>query len=250
MLNKLISVLALSIASASFATEVPNTTNTVVLDGVVTNYSLQPLNAFLTKKIETAKKETNKTIDMVINSPGGSVIAGFEFVSLMNAAQDAGYTFNCYVYHVAASMAFQILLQCDNRFALDESFLLWHRARIMMGGMGGSPLTAPQLSVLANSLEDTDSYIFQDLRGKLTGANSTYIRYHFENETLHLGRKLAVDLPHFITSERSIPGLVEALNNQKLTRSAQSMGFFDVIRPGDIIYIWDRAVILPKAVRQ
>lgn len=213
-----------------------------VIDGVISGPSMQPLDAFLGDAITAAAKgkAKSKTLDIVINSPGGSVVAGFEFLSLMAAAQDSGYNIRCFVYHVAASMAFQILLQCNERYTLDNAFLLWHRARIMMGGMFGSAVTGPQLAVLGRALQDTDAYIYSDLRSKLTGASDSYTRYHFENETLHLGKHLSQHLPDFITTAHSIPGLIPTLADTSVTRTAKQ-GFFDKFAPGEIIYIWNQA---------
>jgi len=93
----------------------------MVIDSVINNQSMKPLIDALTGLYGPHKGP--KIVDLVLNSPGGSVVTGFEFLSLMSGLQEQGWTFRCTVYHVAASMAYQILNQCDQRQSLNNSFL-------------------------------------------------------------------------------------------------------------------------------
>lgn len=213
----------------------------MVIDGVIRGRNLHKLEeAILAKR--------DGTVDLVINSPGGSVGTGFRFVSVMEDARARGIRFNCYVGGMAASMAFQILLHCDEKHALDRSFLLWHRARIMLGGSGG-PLTAPQLAVMSADLESTDRVILEEVATAMPDFAGS-ITYHFENETMHVGENLG-QLTRMLTSHPAIPGLFEALSNKKLPRTEEESLMFpfggDVVPPmrndlggfefGEIIYI-------------
>lgn len=235
MLRKLFLILSLLVTGSSAKADMGD--RRMVIDTVITGGTLAPLNEYMTgilsKNVKLA--EGGNTIDLVINSPGGSVVAGFEFVSLMNALQDKGYKFNCYVYHVAASMAFQILLQCDERHTLNGAFLLWHRARVFIGGFEPAIFTAPVANTLSRQLQLVDDQIYADLRKKLTGADDAYTRWHFENETLHIGRALGDKLPGFIQSHAAIPQLIETLTDKKVIRTSKG-GFFDVMKPDEIIY--------------
>lgn len=183
----------------------------MVIEGVIQGNNLAAI-----EKALLDKKEGK--VDLVINSPGGSVGTGFRFVSVMEDAKSRGLRLKCYVGTMAASMAFQILLHCNERYVLDRSLLLWHRARIMMGGFGGSPMTAPQLEVLSSSLARMDEVIFSEVKSSIY-MDETALRYHFENETMHIGSQLSDQTGSFISSP-AIPGLYEALNNKKLPRSA------------------------------
>jgi hypothetical protein len=232
------------IARAAEAPSVPSVPSvdskqeTIVLEGVITGATIEPLMGYL-DNILSGKKKAPANLNMVISSPGGSVTAGFLFLDRMKAVQAKGTVVKCYVADVAASMAFQILLQCDERYSLNTSFLLWHRARVQMGGLFGSPpMTGPELYAIGVQLKDLDDHIYRDVVTAFgPDIPDHYIRFHFEQQTLHTGSNLANAVPEFISAVPSISGLYEALNNAKLIRT-QKQGLFDVIfRRGELIYI-------------
>lgn len=200
----------------------------IVIDGVISRGNIDHLGEYL---LETKKP----FVDIVINSPGGDVVTGFNFIAMMQAAKANGKVLRCFVNRMAASMAFGILVHCDQRYALNSSFLLWHRARVFVGGLFGTAMTAPIAGGLATQLSLLDSQIFSEAADAL-GVDKGWVSYHFENETLHTGQSLSENVPDFITSLPSIPGLQEALKNEKLPRS-QATGMFGKFRPGQIIYI-------------
>lgn len=211
----------------------------MVIDGVIQGDNLASVSRAL------LQRKSGEQVDLVINSPGGSIVTGFEFVSNMEAAKQRGVQINCFVVKYAASMAFQILLHCNQRFVLDRSFLLWHRARIMMGGMGGEPMTSPQLGALSRDLEKTDSLILAEVLQYVEMSESD-IKYHFEHETLHIGEQLAAESSTF-QSYPAIKGLMEALANRKLPRTEEDLlsklfGFsgdidYTQFHFGEIIYV-------------
>lgn len=203
--------------------------NTIVIKGVIAGGNLDKLARTLMK--------AEDYVDIVIDSPGGSVETGSRFINYMEAARRRGVTLNCFVPNLAASMAFGILVHCDNRYALSEAFLLWHRARVMLGGMGGSAMTAPQLMMVGRDLEALDDAILRETTAAL-GMDPELVKYHFESETLHLGSNLERLAPSFITVVPSIPGLLEALHNDKLPHSEKPNPFGFLF--GEIIYITER----------
>ncbi len=233
-MKKTLAILATVLAFVACSPQAPAQSSTTVgdnptavIEGVILGTNLNA--------VETAlNKVDNGIFDLVINSPGGSVQTGFHFVSTMEAAKLRGVTIRCFVTEVAASMAFQILLHCNERNILSRSFLLWHRARVMLGGRGGA-MTSPQLSVVARSLQDADDIIFNEVSHNISGFSHAELVYHFENETLHIGEKLANQSSSF-TAYPAIPGLFEALYDKSLPRSAPS-GFFDSFDFGEIVYI-------------
>lgn len=62
---------------------------------------------------------------LVLETPGGSVDAGYRFVSFMKTRQDIA----C-VVQSAASMGFVILQACGKRYVLDHSILMQHQASL------------------------------------------------------------------------------------------------------------------------
>lgn len=189
--------------------------------------------------------EAPEVIQLVINSPGGSVAVGSTFLALMRSLQANGTQFRCYVPELAASMAFSILMQCNERYVLSGSSLLWHRARTYIGGMMGAALTGPAAMNIGSELLDIDDGIVRHLLATLgRDLTPSDIQFHFEQETFHTGRGLCKRAPNFCTSYEVIPGLFEALLNDKLPRSREQESIFDQVdestemyRIGEPVYI-------------
>lgn len=69
---------------------------------------------------------SNKDVKyLVLETPGGSVDAGYRFVSFLKTRQDIA----C-VVQSAASMGFVILQACGKRYVLDHSILMQHQASL------------------------------------------------------------------------------------------------------------------------
>lgn len=209
---------------------------TLIIDGVIAQGNILFLGREMLKRVDAGEKE----VQLIINSPGGEVITGFLFLNLMRAAQQKGLKVTCFVPTIAASMAYQILLNCDERHTLNHAFLLWHRARVNVGGMFGGPLTAPQALTLGRDLQSLDTMIFNEVvkyMGREVAADT--LLHHFEAETLHTGYNLHAMAPRYITAHSAISGLFEALfgevdvvRNQALDRK--------VLESADFIYITNR----------
>lgn len=82
------------------------------------------------KQLDKLSKENKKDIYILINSPGGSVAAGNIFISAMTMAKARGVKVKCVVPVYAASMAFSIMLNCSENYALPNASLLFHPVRI------------------------------------------------------------------------------------------------------------------------
>lgn len=219
-----------------------NLERAVAIDGPVYGNNLDEVgNAMM-----NFAKQSTEQIDIAINSPGGSVVTGFLFVNTMEAVKAKGVRLRCFVNGIAASMAFQILTHCDERYALSRSFLLWHRVRIQIGGGmfgGGAIITAPIATGMARSLQDIDNVILSELKTTVgQELSEADLLYHFEQETLHIGMNLHAIAPNFLTIARSIPGLIEAFSEKKVVKTKQSRGLFDstgtMFAPGEIVYIY------------
>lgn len=65
-----------------------------------------------------------------LNSPGGSVEAGMNFVDAMRAAQRRGTKIECVVDGMAASMAAYILQACDVRLMTAQSQIMFHTVSV------------------------------------------------------------------------------------------------------------------------
>lgn len=88
----------------------------------------------LAQQIDSLAAKSDADIDILINSPGGSVYAGMTIVDSMRAAKERGISFRCVSGVMAASMAYIILAECDERYALPNARLLFHPMSISTRG--------------------------------------------------------------------------------------------------------------------
>jgi len=192
-----------------------NPRNTLIIDQPIDRETMAPVMDKMKRFLSL--KQPPGEIKLIIDSPGGSVYTGFQFIAQMKALQAQGTVIKCFVPGLAASMAFHILVHCDERTVLQESALLWHRARVfvMMAA-----LTAPVSAALARDLQQVDDHILRDVRGALSkDLDDREIVYHFEHETLHIGRDLCDKAPGFCTSKAAIPGLLEVLARKDMVHT-------------------------------
>jgi ATP-dependent Clp protease protease subunit len=78
--------------------------------------------------------ESKEPIEIIINSPGGEVVAGFDIVSTIRQLQRAGIEVQALVQGDASSMAAVILASCKVRSMTSLSRLMWHGIQFMSGG--------------------------------------------------------------------------------------------------------------------
>jgi len=211
-----------------------NPRNTLIIDQPIDRETMAPVMDRMNKFL--GSKQAPAEIKVIIDSPGGSVYTGFKFIAQMKALQAQGTVIKCYVPGLAASMAFHILVHCDERNVLQESALLWHRARVfvMMAA-----LTAPVASALARDLQLVDDHILRDVRASLsTDLDDKEIMYHFEHETLHIGRDLCGKASHFCTAHAAIPGLLETLARKDMLHTMPVQDPEQLFREESMIYLY------------
>jgi ATP-dependent protease ClpP protease subunit len=198
-----------------------------------------------------AADKGEKRAQLIIHSPGGSVLAGRIFLSMMDAARAKGMRITCFVPVMAASMAYQILLHCDERHALNNAFLLWHRARVLVGGgffSSGVAITAPMARQLSEELYTTDDQSFSEILKTMNTVSPAVLAKHFEAETLHTALGVHMMAPTFITVHSYIPNLLEhpylgiiQKEQSKATRKDKpEEEEEEQFLPGEIIYITDK----------
>ena len=200
-----------------------------VINQPIMGGNLEPINKFVLESIGK-----RGSIDLIINSPGGSVSDGFSLLNRMDYARSKGVVINCFVPEIAASMAFQILLHCDNRYALPRAGLLWHRVSIRVRGASLNTLV---LSDLLKDLGAVDNLIIQDLVENMP-LSKEKILFHLDRETLHIAQDLAELAPGFLTgTPTTVDGLLEAMNSDKVVRQSEESDFLKKLFGGEIIYI-------------
>lgn len=156
----------------------------------------------LANQLLMIKHEKPGTIDIVINSPGGSVYAGWQFVNAMRTVQARGYKLRCTVTTMAASMAYQILAECDERYAFRYSTLLWHPVRLS----GNLTLTPKEALGITRQLSRIERLLVSDLRSKFEIEDKEFW-LHYHAETLHVATQVADMSPDFVTIITDVAGI-------------------------------------------
>lgn len=204
--------------------------DSAVINAPIMAGNLEPISTFLLSSIG---KRTS--VHLIINSPGGAVDDGFSFISKMEYAKSMGVTINCYVPEVAASMAFQILLHCDHRYALKRAGLLFHRVAVMAGR--GSRINSIDASDLLRSLLALDKQIIEDLISHMDTPKSTLL-FHLDKETMHLATDMNELSPGFFDDVvETIPGLFEAVASADAAHQANALDFLKRLFGNQFIYM-------------
>jgi len=227
--RKLFTLICFLFASSALGKDVVSLVpeRTILLAGPISSRMYGPT-------VETMGKlaATGDTIDMIISSPGGEVIAGSFIIDYMEHLKLGGTKFRCVVRDVAASMAFQILLHCNERYATPHSFVLWHPVRIFYQG----PLTGEAASSLGVQLAIADEVALHDLRAYLTMPEQDML-WHFQHETLHQALTLMHSAPEFF---KAVTNKVTNLHPEKVALDTSAFAsFFGV---NQLIYIHERFV--------
>ena len=145
------------------------------------------------------------TVHLVIDSPGGQVYPGMQLSQALDAARTRGSRVSCYVLKMAASMAFQFLAHCDDRYVMANSLLLWHPVRVSVGM--GARFTPRAASQLAADLRRVEDYLVMDLRTSFKLDQDQFLE-HYHAETLHFGADLKRLTPGWVqlVVDIQIPG--------------------------------------------
>lgn len=117
-----------------------------------------PINAFSASKFihDTSNMQSN-VINIVINSPGGSISDGNVIIEQIKSLDKSNVKVNC-ICDFAASMAFIITQACPNRYGMSSSVLMQHQMALSIGGeinRVNSYLT--YIDSLKNSLDNMQS---------------------------------------------------------------------------------------------
>lgn len=159
------------------------TTKYTVPKGERTLYVIGPVDGSmlqLANKIERLSAESNKDIHIMINSPGGAVVVGLQIIQAIDIARARGVKVVCAVGVLAASMAFQLLPHCSERYAMKRSLLLFHPARAMVRG----GITGEQALMIGKELARIDGRAAAENEAMMGSLERGWMARHFRNETL------------------------------------------------------------------
>lgn len=203
MRNFLLGLFALTLTSSPLfgSTFTADPSRTVYIRGVVGGNALA-----VAGQIEKLSSDSERPIDIIINSPGGSILAGLQTISAMEVAKERGVTIRCFVPHLAASMAFQIFMHCDERYALEQTMLLFHPATVG----GGNGFNTEDLLYWGDRLRKMELPLVKKLI-KTLGVSRKFFFYHYRNETMWLGSELIKETTCFslVTNFKNVIGPYE-----------------------------------------
>lgn len=131
------------------------------------------------KVYDLSRKAPTEPIYILLNSPGGAVVPGYTLVDSIEYARARGTPIICVAGVLAASMAFNVLASCDERYALAHTKLLFHPIRIN----GGGGLTSRELSLYGDQLHQYDERNSKQLR-EMMGVGAAWFSKHYWGETL------------------------------------------------------------------
>lgn len=237
IVSAMIAMLLSSCTAYARTVELP-TERVLYLGSVVSRGTVNPLRAAL----DAYAAESKDPITLIINSPGGEVTSGFGFINSMRNAIAAGVRIDCYVTDMAASMAFQIFTECSRRYSLDNSFLLFHRVRVMVMM---AVVTAPRAEALATDLRHFDETVLSAVEAKLWQMDHDDLIAAFEAERLWFGTQLATAAPSFVTTVDGYSNLSAVLKKLSTQfRTLPQEPDFDQLRlrTHEYIYQWDAGI--------
>lgn len=207
-MKRAISLIAVAlIATTSYGKTItvdPDALTTLEINGPISFGSVLPLVANIIPQAKAGAE-----ITLIINSPGGEVMSGMYLLNAMKLSQARGAKFRCITTGLAASMALQVFSQCDSRYALPNSFMLYHPVRVSIGGGLFSPgvdITPEYAKQLYSELKRLEDILVADLRGSMKVADEVFNRNYIA-ETLLLAREINADSPGWLTLVDDIVGL-------------------------------------------
>ena len=141
---------------------------------------------------------SDEPIELLINSPGGAVLPGMIFVDAMRAAKSEGIIFKCTSVVMAASMAYVIYSECNERYALANTRLLFHPISISTGGSRVQELIVDLDETIAE-----EKAIMEKLQKDL-GLDWRKFHRHYFSETFWSATRLKAVAPAFLEIKDSV----------------------------------------------
>lgn len=137
-----------------------STQNSMSLNGQVSGGSM---NGLMLKLQELNKIETKEPIFLIVNSPGGSIYDGFDFIRFAQTSKRPIHTVTLF----AASMAFQIVESLGDRYVTSYSTLMSHKAKGGFDGEFPGQIDSRYAHVLSH-LNEQDKLVINRTKGKQT----------------------------------------------------------------------------------
>lgn len=130
-------------------------------------------------KLETM--QDNSTLNIYVNSGGGSVTATQGIIGLLNKAKrDKGIKTKCFIDGLAGSCASWLPMVCDEVYCYNTSLLMMHKPMI---GFFMEMLNANDLQKNINILDTIEEAMLNAYEGKIKNSNREDIKKMIDEET-------------------------------------------------------------------
>lgn len=156
----------------------------VYLNGEVGLNALQ-----LQKEVLTLANQNKEPIALIINSPGGSIVAGYVLINAIGTVRARGIAVNCIIGSHAMSMAFNIAMYCTNTYAFKHTLLLWHPPRVEIR----AALTPLEARLISENLEFHERVNNPPIIKRL-GLSLEFFIKHYIAETMWTGAELEKEI--------------------------------------------------------
>ena len=186
----LVSISAVAVTATAGITVDMTGPRTIRIDGAIGEEALAQAH-----RIERMSHDSREDINLLINSPGGSVLAGLQLLESVRVAKSRGVNVRCAVSTLAASMAFILLSECSERYALGNSLLLFHPVRVMLYQAVLKAEDAARIALEISAANDEVSDILEESMGVATAQQKSWYQYHFNAETLWSASRLISEVP-------------------------------------------------------
>lgn len=232
ILTKIFAIIALTLAGGVGAkTKTPpalDASRTVVIDTVILPGSLVGIGRHLLAAYYT---DPTKPVDIILDTPGGSVMEGLDFIAVMKEIKSQGGIVRCTVANNAHSMGFTILTECSERYALTTAFVMWHFPR---SGVG-QPLAADEFLKIGKSLKVMELELLNKLQ-KVIPLPAAVVKQRYYDEEFQSADTLDKETKgaFFTGVFEGIPGLllIKAHAQTPRMEHPRSMGLFGELFPG------------------
>jgi len=222
MIKVILALTLMMMSSQIFASDfiVKDYKRYIELIGVVDGSALE-----LAERINNLAVKNTEEIAILINSPGGSVMHGMILVDSIRQAQAKGVKFRCLVPVLAASMAYIIFNECNERYTFNSSLLLWHEMSVSLRGA-----KIRNLYVTLWPLIQLQQRVELTLRKGMKVSKSFYQK-HSDAETMWTGHELHNELNGYVTLVKNVDVKTENLYRfmkPSFDLFGQGTGFEDV----------------------
>ena len=130
-------------------------------------------------KNKLSEMEDNSTLDVYVNSPGGSVFTTQGIVAALRRAKDRGVSVNAYIDGIGASCASWLPMVADNIYVYPQSIMMIHKP--MSIAFGNSNQMKKEIDVLDKIENDVIIPLYMEKAKE--GVTEEFLREKMSEET-------------------------------------------------------------------